>query len=217
MAAFPPRRGQPTGCNFIRASAFADAAALAPYLARLGISHVYASPYLKARPGSTHGYDIVDHGQLNPELGDDRRFPRNGRRVPPARAQSGAGLRAEPHGRRRRPTICGGWMCWSGAKTPTTQAGSISIGIPDQRYLSGKLLVPFLGDQYGAVLESGQLDCASIRRTAASPSGPTIRTSCRSARCIMPACWATTIRSWNGWATRSPACRTGARVPAARS
>ena len=44
------------------------------YLARLGISHVYASPYLKARPGSTHGYDIVDHGQLNPELGDETAF-----------------------------------------------------------------------------------------------------------------------------------------------
>src|SRR5271165_7376797 len=51
---------------------FAEAAALAPYLARLGISHVYASPYLMARPGSTHGYDIVDHRQLNPELGDER-------------------------------------------------------------------------------------------------------------------------------------------------
>src|SRR4029077_19655756 len=53
---------------------FRDAAALAPYLARLGVSHVYASPYLKARPGSTHGYDIVDHGQLNPELGDEDAF-----------------------------------------------------------------------------------------------------------------------------------------------
>ena len=74
---------------------------------------------------------------------------------------------------------------------------------PDQRYLAGKLLVPFLGDQYGAVLEAGQLDCASTRRMATSPSGPTMRTSCRSARCIMPASWATPIRSWNGWATRS--------------
>ena len=41
---------------------FADAAALVPYLAELGISHIYLSPWLKARPGSTHGYDIVDHG-----------------------------------------------------------------------------------------------------------------------------------------------------------
>ena len=48
---------------------FADAAALAPYLEDLGISHVYASPVFAARPGSTHGYDIVDHNRLNPELG----------------------------------------------------------------------------------------------------------------------------------------------------
>jgi (1->4)-alpha-D-glucan 1-alpha-D-glucosylmutase len=40
----------------------------------LGISHVYASPYLLARPGSTHGYDIVDHDRLNPELGDEAAF-----------------------------------------------------------------------------------------------------------------------------------------------
>ena len=53
---------------------FEDAAALAPYLAQLGISHVYASSYLKARPGSTHGYDIVDHSQLNPELGAEAEF-----------------------------------------------------------------------------------------------------------------------------------------------
>ena len=55
---------------------FADAARLAPYLARLGISHVYASPYMKSRPGSTHGYDIVDHRSLNPELGDQTDFDR---------------------------------------------------------------------------------------------------------------------------------------------
>src|SRR5215472_11079646 len=60
--------------QFHKGFGFADAAALAPYLARLGISHVYASPYLKARPGSAHGYDIVDHGQLNPELGGDADF-----------------------------------------------------------------------------------------------------------------------------------------------
>jgi len=53
---------------------FADAAALVPYLADLGISHIYLSPWLKARPGSTHGYDIVDHSQLNPELGSEDDF-----------------------------------------------------------------------------------------------------------------------------------------------
>ena len=53
---------------------FAAAARLAPYLAALGVSHLYASPYLKARPGSTHGYDIVDHNALNPELGSEDDF-----------------------------------------------------------------------------------------------------------------------------------------------
>jgi (1->4)-alpha-D-glucan 1-alpha-D-glucosylmutase len=55
---------------------FQDAADLAPYLAELGVTHVYASPYLKARPGSMHGYDIVDHNSLNPELGDETAFRR---------------------------------------------------------------------------------------------------------------------------------------------
>ena len=50
---------------------FDDAAALVPYLKELGIRHLYASPFLKARPGSTHGYDIVDHDRLNPELGGE--------------------------------------------------------------------------------------------------------------------------------------------------
>ncbi len=54
-----------------------DAAAVVPYLARLGISHVYTSSYLQSRPGSTHGYDIVDHHEVNAELGGEpalRRF-----------------------------------------------------------------------------------------------------------------------------------------------
>ncbi|HVY05328.1 MAG TPA: malto-oligosyltrehalose synthase [Burkholderiales bacterium] len=46
-----------------------DAIEIVPYLADLGISHVYCSPYLRARPGSSHGYDIVDHRTLNPEIG----------------------------------------------------------------------------------------------------------------------------------------------------
>ena len=56
--------------QFTKAFGFRAAASLAPYLADLGISHVYASPYLKARPGSTHGYDVVSHTELNPEFGD---------------------------------------------------------------------------------------------------------------------------------------------------
>src|ERR1700761_4578060 len=53
---------------------FRDAAAVAPYLAQLGVSHVYLSPIFKARPGSMHGYDVTDHNQLNPELGTENDF-----------------------------------------------------------------------------------------------------------------------------------------------
>ena len=48
-----------------------DAVPLVPYFARLGISHIYASPLLKARPGSLHGYDVVDPTRVNPELGGE--------------------------------------------------------------------------------------------------------------------------------------------------
>src|SRR6476469_1325009 len=48
---------------------FRDAAAIVPYLHSLGVTHVYASPYLAAQPGSPHGYDVCSHEQLNPELG----------------------------------------------------------------------------------------------------------------------------------------------------
>src|SRR5947209_3656349 len=50
---------------------FRDAAAIVPYLADLGVTHVYASPYLKARPGSTHGYDVVDPCSINSEIGTE--------------------------------------------------------------------------------------------------------------------------------------------------
>lgn len=53
---------------------FADAAALAPYLAGLGVSHAYLSPILTARAGSMHGYDVIDHRHINPELGGEAGF-----------------------------------------------------------------------------------------------------------------------------------------------
>lgn len=67
---------------------FAEAEALVPYWAELGVSHVYASPIFQARPGSRHGYDIVDHGAINPELGGEAGF----RRFARALAEAGLGL-----------------------------------------------------------------------------------------------------------------------------
>ena len=50
---------------------FADIQALVPYFHRLGITDLYASPFLKARRGSRHGYDVIDHTSINPEIGSD--------------------------------------------------------------------------------------------------------------------------------------------------
>ncbi|HVE73858.1 MAG TPA: malto-oligosyltrehalose synthase [Mycobacteriales bacterium] len=55
---------------------FDDAAGIAPYLSRLGVTHLYCSPYLQAAPGSAHGYDVVDHSRLNDELGGPDAFDR---------------------------------------------------------------------------------------------------------------------------------------------
>ena len=60
--------------QFHRDFTFAQARALVPYLARLGISHVYASPFFRAAPGSMHGYDVCDHNELNPEVGTRAEF-----------------------------------------------------------------------------------------------------------------------------------------------
>ncbi|WP_439577154.1 malto-oligosyltrehalose synthase [Elioraea sp.] len=135
---------------------FARAAELAPYLARLGVSHLYASPYLKARPGSMHGYDIVDHRALNPELGDEASFRALARAL-------------HAHGLGQILDFVPNHMGVGGADNPawldvlewgedSPCAGWFDIDWdPDRRYLTGKVLVPFLGDQYGVVLEAGEL------------------------------------------------------------
>jgi (1->4)-alpha-D-glucan 1-alpha-D-glucosylmutase len=60
---------------------FAAAARLIPYLARLGISHVYLSPILQAAAGSTHGYDVIDHGRVSTDLGGDEAYLRFSREL----------------------------------------------------------------------------------------------------------------------------------------
>ncbi len=135
---------------------FTQAAALAPYLAKLGVSHVYCSPYLKARPGSTHGYDLVDHNALNPELGSETDFD-----------AMVAAFRA--HGLGQILDFVPNHMGVGGADNPiwldvlewgpeSDYAGWFDIEWEaERRYLENKVLVPFLGDQYGAVLEAGHL------------------------------------------------------------
>src|SRR3546814_20107697 len=58
-------------CQFHRDFTLDDATALVDYFTERGISHIYASPLLTARPGSMHGYDVIDPTRINPELGGE--------------------------------------------------------------------------------------------------------------------------------------------------
>jgi (1->4)-alpha-D-glucan 1-alpha-D-glucosylmutase len=156
MAEPPPIPRATYRLQFHEGFGFNDAAALAPYLARLGISHVYASPYLKARPGSTHGYDIVDHRQLNPELGDAAAF----RAMVTAFREHGLGqiLDFVPNHMGVGGSDNLWWQDVLEWGPDSEYAGWFDIDWdPDPKSPRRRLLVPFLGDQYGAVLEAGQL------------------------------------------------------------
>jgi len=138
---------------------FADARAVVDYLDRLGVSHLYASPYLKARAGSTHGYDIVDHNALNPEVGEEQAFAS----LCDALAARGMGqiLDFVPNHMGVGLADNAWWLDvleW-GHESP--HAGAFDIDWrPAQAALRDKVLVPFLGDHYGRVLERGELRLA---------------------------------------------------------
>jgi (1->4)-alpha-D-glucan 1-alpha-D-glucosylmutase len=135
---------------------FAQAAELVPYLHQLGISHCYASPYLKARPGSTHGYDIIDHKSLNPEIGSDEDFER----FSGALRQHGMGqiLDVVPNHMGVMGSDNAWWLDVLENGPAATHAAFFDIDWEPQREgLRGKVLLPVLGDHYGTVLENGEL------------------------------------------------------------
>ena len=135
---------------------FADATALVPYLDALGISHVYCSPYLRARPGSRHGYDIVDHEMLNPEIGSRADFER----FVDVLAQHGMGHICDvvPN----HMGVMGADNAWwmdvleHGNASPHAEFFDIDWA-PIDPEMTGKVLLPVLGDAYGAVLDRGEL------------------------------------------------------------
>jgi (1->4)-alpha-D-glucan 1-alpha-D-glucosylmutase len=142
--------------QFGKAFGFDDAAALAPYLGQLGVSHLYASPYLQARSNSKHGYDITDHNSLNPELGGHDAF----RRMVRAFRENGLEhiLDYVPNhmgvGGADNPL----WLDileW-GEDSKYARWFDVDWNCHPE-YLNGKLLVPFLADQYGAELEAGHV------------------------------------------------------------
>jgi (1->4)-alpha-D-glucan 1-alpha-D-glucosylmutase len=135
---------------------FRDATGLVPYLAALGISHVYVSSYLKARSGSQHGYDIVDHNAFNPEIGEEADFD-----------EFVATLRAHGMGHIVDfvPNHMGVGKSDNAWWLDVLEWGRFSPMSPyfdidwqsSKTALRGKVLLPTLGDTYGAVLEAGEL------------------------------------------------------------
>ena len=142
--------------QFSRDFTFRDAERLVPYLHALGVSHIYASPYLKARSGSSHGYDITDYNALNPEIGDAADFDA----MVAALARHGMGqiLDIVPNHMGIGRADNTWWLDvleW-GRASPYADYFDIGWNAPNPN-LSGKLLLPFLGDHYGAVLEAAEM------------------------------------------------------------
>jgi len=141
--------------QFHRGFSFRDAADLVPYLAELGISHVYASPITEARPGSTHGYDIINHNRLNPEIGGEEEF----RGLTRALHAHGMGLIVDfvPNHMGIGPDNA--WwrdvLEW-GEQSPFARYFDINWHAA-RADLDGRVLLPVLGGQYGAILEKGEI------------------------------------------------------------
>jgi (1->4)-alpha-D-glucan 1-alpha-D-glucosylmutase len=150
MAAIIPRATYRIQLN--KTFTLQDATALVPYLASLGISHVYCSPYFRARPGSMHGYDVVDHNSLNPEIGtreDLEAF------VTALRAHGmGHILDIVPN----HVGVMGADNAWWMDVLENGPSSQYAEFFDIDWQPAGKLIVPVLGDAYGAVLERGELE-----------------------------------------------------------
>ncbi|MBA4159408.1 MAG: malto-oligosyltrehalose synthase [Gemmatimonadetes bacterium] len=142
--------------QFNRHFTFRDATELVPYLATLGISDLYASPYLLARPGSLHGYDIFNHNELNPEIGSTAEHAE----MVQALREHGMGhlLDIVPNHMGIAESSNRWWMdvLENGPSSPYARFFDIDWH-PLKRELEGKVLLPVLGDQFGDVLERGEL------------------------------------------------------------
>ena len=130
--------------------------ALVPYLSELGVSHLYASPLLKAHPHSTHGYDTCDFNQLNPELGTEADLAE----LVKALRAHGMGLVLDivpNHMGVGGPENHWWWdVLERGPESPFASCFDIDWNSPDPR-LRGKVLLPVLGDLYHRVLEKREL------------------------------------------------------------
>jgi (1->4)-alpha-D-glucan 1-alpha-D-glucosylmutase len=140
---------------------FDDAAKVIPYLEELGIDSLYCSPYFQAAPGSTHGYDVVDHSKVNRELGGESAFDR----MCDALAQRGMGqlLDIVPNHMAIAPENPWWWDVLQNGPSSAYAAFFDVDWEPPERRIHNSVLMPVLDDQYGVLLEAGKL---KIIRTA---------------------------------------------------
>ncbi|KJC48884.1 malto-oligosyltrehalose synthase [Bradyrhizobium sp. LTSP857] len=136
---------------------FDKATAVVPYLKALGITHLYTSPVMKARKGSTHGYDTVDNGQFNPELGGEAGFAR----LSEALTKHDLGLIIDfvPNHVGVHFADNPWWLDvleW-GQTSPHAVAFDIDWDLLPHRARGGVLL-PILGSSYGEALERGDIE-----------------------------------------------------------
>ncbi len=142
--------------QFNRDFTFRHATQLVPYLAALGVTHCYASPYLRARPGSMHGYDIIDHNSINPEIGTQAEYDEFVAEL--HRHGLGQVLDIVPNHMGVMGADNHWWLDVLENGEASTYAEFFDIDWdPIKDELQGKVLVPILGDQYGNVLEQGEL------------------------------------------------------------
>ena len=143
--------------QFHKGFTFRDATAIIAYLADLGVTHAYASPYLKATPGSTHGYDVIDHGVLNPEIGT----PADHAAWVAELAKHGLShiLDTVPNHVGVGTNDNAWWndVLERGPASPYANHFDIDWTGSPRTQLHGKVLLPVLGQSYGDVLEQGQL------------------------------------------------------------
>lgn len=134
---------------------FRQARELVPYLHRLGISHVYASPYFKAGPQSMHGYDICDHNEINPEVGT--RDDYNALVEELHRHGMGQIVDFVPNHMGIGTTVNTWWMDVLENGPASAFASYFDIDWhPPKSDLENKVLLPILGDRSGRVLERAE-------------------------------------------------------------
>jgi (1->4)-alpha-D-glucan 1-alpha-D-glucosylmutase len=147
---------------------FRQAAAISDYLAALGVTHVYASPYLKARAGSTHGYDVIDHNALNPELGTADDFEAW---LASLRAHGLSHILDTVPNHVGVATNHNAW--WNDVLThgPASPYGTyfdIAWRGSPRPEMHDRLLLPVLGKPYGQALEEGELRLGIERHNGAA-------------------------------------------------